>query len=121
MRIKSAAALGALLTLAVIARPTGAIAQSDETVTLTVHYDDLDLSTAKGVSRLRERIHFLARDACRTNPDFIEVIAGYVDDTPCTRAIFDKAMADAMAARNASVDLKPVASPVLRLANRAPR
>lgn len=108
----AALALGATFSLG------GAAAQTSETVKMTVSAAGLDLSTEKGVSQLKERIRRDAKAACRTDPLLIEVIAGYVDDTPCEKALVSQAMnrfdlSPEMASREAT---RPVA-----LADRSPR
>jgi UrcA family protein len=68
----------------------------DVAVSQAVRYDDLDLTTDRGIHRLHERIAATARDLCR-KLDMTHPIA-VSDSPPCYRTAMDRASPQAMAA-----------------------
>ena len=85
-------ALSAVLAFGLVGVGQSATAQTAETVSVTVPYGDLDLSSNAGASEMLLRIKAAARTICGTAPtDPLENMSIY---KPCVQSITNRAVGD---------------------------
>jgi UrcA family protein len=84
-------AVSVAVALGLVAGGQSAVAQTAETISVSVNYGDLNLSTEAGSKEMLQRIHAAARLICGTEPSApLDRMTQYA---PCVKRATDRAVA----------------------------